>query len=87
MQEAQRRAVQVYYYWVLSMWALETITVMISFAMSPSEVMRFYSESVISILSWTKFKVCFAFIYCESHRKHGEDLLKIKKLLTKLQKE
>lgn len=61
------------------------VAVTISFAMSLSEGMRFYSESVTSVLLWTKFNVCFVFIQCESHRKHGEDFLKIKKLLRKLQ--
>ena len=31
---------------ILSTWTLETVTVTISFAISPSEVMRFYSDSV-----------------------------------------
>lgn len=74
------RAVQVYSYWVLSMWTSDTVTVTISFAMSPSEVTRCYSEWVTSVLSPNS--VCFALIHCETHRKRGEDFLKIKKLLT-----
>jgi len=76
--------VLVYSYRILSMWTLETVTVMISFAVSPCEVMRFCSESVTSVLSWTKFKVFFAFIHCESRRKRGEVFLKIKKAANKI---